>query len=219
MNDIVNLTPNGFDALLTYSDEKLLLEYRATNNWDYFSELIQRYEKQLLRYLFRFLGNRETAEDIFQQTFLLVFVKINQFREGNRVRPWIFRIATNQAIDFQRKKRRQPVLSLEMSQTNDSEIDNIPIRKILVGSSPDPLETVIKNENRDIIREAVNQLPEKLKITLQLIYFQGMKYREAAIHLGIPFGTVKTNLYFALKKLNHYLTKSGQEDFRLKQVS
>src|SRR3989304_2158430 len=87
-------------------DEVLLLAYRDHADRTAFSELVRRYERELYSYLRRYLGDAGMAEDAFQATFLQVHLKCDQFAEGRRFRPWLYTIATNQAIDAQRRNRR-----------------------------------------------------------------------------------------------------------------
>ena len=98
------------------SDEELLLEYRTTEDAAVFTELVARYQRELFNYLRRFLGDAAKAEDVFQQTFLQVHVKSELFQSGRKFRPWLYTIATNQAIDYQRRNRRHRRLSLDQSQ-------------------------------------------------------------------------------------------------------
>ena len=95
------------------SDEELLVSYRETRDRDLFTLLMQRYERELYSYLRRYLGNAEMAEDVFQTTFLQVHLKGDQFEEGRRFRPWVYTIATHQAIDAQRRNKRHRSVSLD----------------------------------------------------------------------------------------------------------
>ena len=81
------------------TDEQLLLSYRCTGNEMHFTELEQRYRKPLLCFLRRQIGNESIAEDVLQATFMQLHLKCGQFEEGRKVRPWLYRIAMNQAID------------------------------------------------------------------------------------------------------------------------
>src|SRR6476659_9556261 len=97
------------------SDEELLLRYRESGNRYLFSQLVHRYERELYSYLRRYLGNAELAEDAFQAAFLQVHLKCSQYEAGRAVRPWLYTIATNQAIDAQRRGRRHRMVSLDRS--------------------------------------------------------------------------------------------------------
>ena len=89
------------------------MEYRSRRHERVFEELVKRYENELYGYLRHYLGSAEMAEDVFQQTFLQVHLKCEQFEPGRKVRPWLYAIATNQAIDNQRRNQRHRASSLD----------------------------------------------------------------------------------------------------------
>ena len=93
-------------ALAEWTDEELLLDYRESGDEKLFTELVRRYEKPLYSYLCRYLRDRQLAEDVFQASFLKLHLKCEDFTEGRKLRPWLYRIATNQAIDTIRTGRR-----------------------------------------------------------------------------------------------------------------
>src|ERR1700682_3706408 len=105
------------------SDAELLSVYRRTGNRQAFAELVHRYERELYSYLRRFLSDAVLAEDAFQGTFLQVHLKCDQFEEGRKVRPWLYTVATNQAIDAQRRNKRHRMISLDRRNNSDSEDD------------------------------------------------------------------------------------------------
>ena len=95
--------PSSVVPLAEWTDEQLLLNYRRTGNQRLFETLVQRYEHELFAYLRAYLGDSQQAEDTFQIAFLHVHLKCDQFEEGRKVRPWIYKIAINRAIDSLRK--------------------------------------------------------------------------------------------------------------------
>ena len=113
--------PGGPSPLASWSDEKLLLSYCSERDSTVFAELVRRYEKELFGYLRHYLGNAEMAEDVFQQTFLQVHLKCDQFEAGRKVCPWLYTVATNQAIDYRRRNRRHRVSSLSRGAEHNSE--------------------------------------------------------------------------------------------------
>lgn len=193
----MSVVPDGS----TESDEALLLEYRTSGKSEAYEGLVHRYEREMYSYLRRFLGNSEMAEDAFQGTFLQVHLKCSLFQEGRRFRPWLYGIATNQAIDLQRKNKRHRILSLDNSWNSDAD-DLGTLVDLLVDKGPSPVDKLETGERRDWIRECVASLPETLRSVVTLVYYQGMKYREAAEALELPVGTVKSRLHSALLKLN-----------------
>jgi RNA polymerase sigma-70 factor (ECF subfamily) len=182
------------------SDEELLLEYRTTEDTVVFTELVSRYQRELFNYLRRFLGDAAMAEDVFQQTFLQVHVKSAMFQSGRRFRPWLYTIATNQAIDYQRRNRRHRRLSLDQSQQSGGE-EVGSLMDVVASQELGPLGKAERGEQAEWVRDAVGNLPETLQSAVQLVYFRGMKYREAAQVLAVPVGTVKSRLHSALQRL------------------
>jgi RNA polymerase sigma-70 factor (ECF subfamily) len=194
--------PNGLET----TDEQLLLRYREEGDRNAFEELVHRYERELYSYLRRYLGDAALAEDAFQGTFLQVHLKRDQFEADRKVRPWIYTIATNQAIDTQRRNKRHRVVSLDRQQKQgDQDVGSL--IDLLVAQEPGPQLRMEAGERCEWVREAVSRLPEQLRMTLVLIYFQGLKYREAAEVLQIPVGTVKSRLHAALTRLHEALTQ------------
>ncbi len=106
------LMASGPSALADYSDEQLLLRYRDVGDQDAFRELLHRYERELYSYLRRYLRDASLAEEVFQATFLRVHEKVRLYEEGRGVRPWLYSIATHQAIDMLRKMGRRSAVSL-----------------------------------------------------------------------------------------------------------
>ncbi len=182
------------------TDEELLLEYRQTGNRELYAQLVYRYERELFNYLRRYLGNAEMAEDAFQGAFLQVHLKCEQFQEGRRFRPWLYTIATNQAIDARRRNKRHRMVSLDTPREQDHE-DVGRLVNLLESDDRSPLDSAVSAEREKIVRRSLDELPENLQSVIQLVYYQGMKYREAAEVLEIPVGTVKSRLHAAVAKL------------------
>ena len=193
------------------SDEELFQNFCDAENTSAYEALVARYERELFSYLRRYVGNAEMAEDVFQATFLQVYVKRDRFEAGRRFRPWLYTIATNQAIDAQRRNRRHRMVSLDQRAGNDDEGD---LMSVVSSTGPTAVENLEDEEAREWVRGAVDGLPETLRAALILVYHQGLKYREAADVLGIPVGTVKSRLHAALAKLNSAWTTSDQSELK-----
>jgi RNA polymerase sigma-70 factor (ECF subfamily) len=152
-------------------------------------------------YLRRYLGDASLAEDVFQNTFLQLHLKSDQYEPGRPVRPWLYTIATNQAIDALRRNGRHQVLSLDQGREETPEGDARNLLETLESRGAGPMEEAVGQEQRERIRASVDRLPEFLRQVLVMAYYQGLKYREIADALGIPVGTVKSRLHAALVKL------------------
>jgi RNA polymerase sigma-70 factor (ECF subfamily) len=182
------------------TDEELLLGYRERGDESLFSELVHRYERELYSYLRRYLGDAEMAEDAFQAAFLQVHLKCQQFEPGRAVRPWLYTIATNQAIDAQRRSRRHRMVSLDRtSSADDGDVGKL--LDLLASKEPTPTAQMNTEERSAWLHQAIEQLPESFRDVIRLVYFQDLKYRETADALEIPVGTVKSRMHAAVAKL------------------
>jgi RNA polymerase sigma-70 factor (ECF subfamily) len=188
------------DTLTNCSDEDLLIRF-CKGEKEAFGVLVRRYERELYGYLRRYLGDAHLADDVFQNTFVQLFVKSNQYESGRPVRPWLYTIATNQAIDALRRNGRHQAVSLDQYREESYEGDVQSLLETLEGRGPGPLELAHGQERRERIRASVDRLPDFLRQVLILAYYQGLKYREIADIVGIPVGTVKSRLHAALVKL------------------
>ncbi len=187
------------DATLT--DEDLLRSFVETGNRTSFEQLIQRYQHEIYNYLRRYLADDNLAEDAFQLTFVRVYQKAAQFDLSRRFRPWLYGVATNQAIDLKRRDKRRAHQSLDASpDRNESRSSShaaaIPDYRIPDG---DPL---LDAELRERMQAAIEEVGEPGRSALELIYLQGLPYRDAAEILDVPVGTVKSRVHSAIRKLS-----------------
>lgn len=182
------------------SDEQLLELYCTKRDPAVFTELVARYQRELYNYLRRFLGDATLAEDVFQATFLQVHIKRDVFEAGRKFRPWLYTIATNQAIDAQRRNRRHRRLSLNQPQQAGGETAGSLI-DLVAGVDGDPAMSAESGEQSEWVRGEVASLPEPLRNAVNLVYFRGMKYRDAAKVMSVPVGTVKSRLHAAIQRL------------------
>jgi len=195
------------DPLNNCSDEDLLAQFRRGHS-EAFGALVRRYERELYGYLRRYLGDPTLAEDVFQNTFLQLYKKVHQYEAGRPVRPWLYTIATHQAIDSLRRNARHQSVSLDQ---NREELPNGEVHSLvdlLETHGPGPLEQAEGEERRESIRASVDQLPDLFRQVVVLAYYQGLKYREIADVLDIPVGTVKSRLHAALAKLQETWNES-----------
>jgi len=165
-----------------------------------FRELVQRYGDGVLGYLFRMTGNRDQAEDLFQETFKKVHEKAHTFR-GQRFKSWLFTIATRVAIDSARRRKRRPVLTVvsgaDCDEDHPSSLDTLAACE----DAADPAEEMVKAEQKEHVRRAIESLPARQRATLVLAYYQQLSYREVADVMGCSIGTVKTQMSRALATL------------------
>ena len=193
-------------SVVSLTDEQLLLGYcdQANSEHDrreWFAELVHRYERDLFNYLRRYLGDAEQADDAFQATFLQVHLKRDQFEAGRTFRPWLYTLATHQAIDLQRRNRRHRMLSLDRQTSAEGDNPDGKLLDLLTSSEPNPAVQYTADERRRWLSETIAEMPIGFREALELVYFQDLKYREAAEVLSVPVGTVKSRVHSAVLKL------------------
>jgi RNA polymerase sigma-70 factor (ECF subfamily) len=186
------------------SSDKSLIESHLKGERAAFAELVRRHGDGLLGYLCRTTGNRQVAEDLFQETFRRVHEKAATFR-GNNFRSWLYRIATNVTINEWRRRKRRPELSLDqITDCQDggcSPLDAI----VATDETTEPGYAAQREELKSQVRSAVATLPAKQRLTLVMAYYQQMSYAEIAAALGCSTGAVKTHMFRALKRLGRLL--------------
>jgi RNA polymerase sigma-70 factor, ECF subfamily len=172
-----------------------------------FRELVRRYAGSLMGYLFHMTGNRDQAEDLFQETFKKVYEKAHTFR-GPRLKSWMFTIATRTALDAFRRRKHAPPISLD--QANDCDPDNGSslVAATVDPNATDPADDIVREEQAQQVRNAVETLPPRQRATLVLAYFQQLTYPEVAQVLDCSVGTVKTQMSRALARLAQQLPDS-----------
>jgi len=180
--------------------DESLIEAHCRGDPMAFSELVRRYGDGILGYLMRMSGNHHQAEDLFQETFKRVHEKAHTFR-GSQFKSWLFTIATRVAIDGLRRRRRMRVISLnqklDCTDRNGEELGAV----ALADDSYEPSQEAAKAEQAQQVREAIESLPARQRATLVLAYYQQLSYPEVAKVLGCSLGTVKTQMYRALRTL------------------
>lgn len=188
------------------SDEAVLARF-CNGEAEAYGELLHRFQREIYSYLRRYLGQDALAEDVFQNTFIQVYQKAKQFEAGRKVKPWLYAIATHQAIDMLRKINRRATVSLEQMAAGDDG-DNHSWIDSLSSSEADPFDAMELAEQRERVNEALATLPEHLRMTIILAYYQGLKYQDIADIVKIPVGTVKSRLHAAMNRLHEALQAS-----------
>jgi len=180
--------------------DKSLIDAHRQGDPTAFGELVRRYGNSVLGYLMRMTGSREQAEDLFQETFKRVHEKAHTFR-GPQFKGWLFKIATRVAVDSIRRRKRVRVLSLnrelDCTDRNGEQLGAVAV----ADNSCNPSQQAMRAEQTEQVRQAIELLPAKQRATLVLAYYQQLSYREVATVLGCSIGTVKTQMYRALRTL------------------
>jgi RNA polymerase sigma-70 factor (ECF subfamily) len=190
---------------MAHSDENLIAAH-LKGDPTAFRELVCRYGDGVLGYLAHMTGNRDQAEDLFQETFKRVHEKAHTFRGGG-FKSWLFTIATRVAIDGVRRNKRQVTIANE-PQTDCGEENGSQLACVADENAPSPPDEVVRQEQKEQVRKAIESLPPGQRAALVLAYYQQLSYREVAEALGCSVGAVKTQMSRALATLAQRLPDS-----------
>lgn len=166
-----------------------------------FEKLESKYRKSVYYMLLKMVKNPDDAEDLTQEAFAKAFVSIHKFDSKYAFSTWLFRIATNNCIDFIRKKR---VMTVSIDQPVEGD-DGSSMRFDVRDHNLDPNQTMLKKQRKQYLAKAIDRLPEKYRTLVDLRYFQELSYEEVANELQIPLGTVKAQLFRARELLSQEL--------------
>jgi len=183
----------GFDKL---SDAELLVRY-AEGEEDAFREIVSRYKNGLYAFLRRFINQQSVVEEVFQETFLQLFMSRDSFDPSRPLRPWLFTIAANKAKDYLRKQHRTAAIPLgTISEQDEMSFDDM--LNCLTSDTRVPYESLERDEMARRVRAVIADIPESLREILILAYFNEFSYKQMAEILSIPIGTVKSRLHTAV---------------------
>lgn len=186
-------------AELEQIDEDELVRQFQEGDTEAFNPLVRKYEKKIYNLIYQRIRDRETAKDISQEVFLKAFKALPGFKGGSAFYSWIYRIAINCSIDFQRQCKRNKTLTFEELP------DNVDEAVTMAGSYPSPEKLLEEKELGTIIRKAVRRLPPGQRRVFNLRHRRDMAIKEIAQHLNRSEGTIKTHLHHAHKRLRSML--------------
>lgn len=171
-----------------------------------YAELLKRYKKPVYHMVLKMVRNVDDAEDLTIEAFSKAFKNLHKFKKDYTFSTWLFRIATNNAIDFIRKKRLK-TMSLNTSFKDDNG-DAVTID--VEDKNLNPQDEAIKSQKIQLVRMFVDKLPAKYQRLVKLRYFDELSYDEIAKELDAPLGTVKAQLHRA-RELMYDLVKNKKE--------
>lgn len=187
-------------------DFKLIDEAVLEGSEQAYADLMERYKKPVYHMILKMVRNVDDAEDLTIEAFAKAFKNLARFKKDYTFSTWLFRIATNNAIDFIRKKKLD-TYSLNTSFSDDNgESVTIDVED----NNLNPAEETIKSQKIELIRMFVTKLPSKYQRLVRLRYFDELSYEEIAKELGAPLGTVKAQLHRA-RELMYDLVKDKKQ--------
>jgi len=159
-----------------------------------YAELLHRYRESIYFTMLRMCNNKDDADDLTIEAFGRAFKRLDQYTPTYAFSTWLFKIASNNAIDFLRNKKKNTALSLDTKMEND---EGQEFSKNIKSQTLDPEEHIIKKQRVEMLRDVVERLKPHYKELVKMRYFDEMSYEEIAVKMELPVGTVKAQLFRA----------------------
>ncbi len=170
-----------------------------------FRTLLEKYERAVFTICLRMVRNRELAADLAQDAFIKVFGMLDRYNESYAFSSWLFKITSNLCIDYLRKRK---IDTLPMDSPIDG--DRGEIQRQYEAPDPDPETEMVRKQKMQMLKEAIDALPDHYRIMLILRHQEDLSYEEIAASLEIPLGTVKARIHRAREMLK---TSLKDQDF------
>ncbi|MBI5359218.1 MAG: sigma-70 family RNA polymerase sigma factor [Planctomycetes bacterium] len=189
---------------MTRTDEELMLAVKQGDQMA-FTELVNRHQRALINFFYKFIWDKSLSEDYAQEVFLKLFMHANTYIPRAKFTTFMYRIARNHMIDrIRRNEASKNTFSLETPLKDEETM----LGTFIASSTPAPPEEICSKERSEIIKQALDQLPEHIKVVVVLSETQGLMYSEIAEVLKVPLGTVKSRLHYGMLKLKAILAET-----------
>ncbi|MFY7708762.1 MAG: RNA polymerase sigma factor [Flavobacteriales bacterium] len=169
-----------------------------------YAELMERYREPIYFMLLKMVNNKDDAEDLTIEAFGKAFRRMHQYTPQFAFSTWLFKIATNNCIDYIRKKRIKAISIDQGFSTEDGDTIEISVKDAVL----DPAEAMQKEERIKKMREIVDKLKPRYRRLVEMRYFDELAYEEIAEELNLPLGTVKAQLFRAREFLFQMMQNS-----------
>ena len=187
--------------------EETLVERARSGDTVAFGHLADRWWHPLYRFGYRLAGNREDAEDICQESLVRAFRSVHELEDHRKFSSWLHRIALRVYQDRRRRERARPTTSLDdVSEDSDGGglLDRLAVDGR--GALPGPARDLEIWETRRLLQEALDELPDEQREAIVMREFQGLTTAEIAAIVGVPTATVRTRIFYGLRKLHGRLS-------------
>ncbi len=182
-------------------DEHQLVEKLKRADKEAFNQLLLLYGNRVLNTCYKFLLNKEDAEDVYQETFIEVFKSIHSFKGKSKLSTWIYRIAVTKSLDELKKRNRKKRISAIGKLVHLEEVIH------LLGGGTMPDKTINEKEKNNELNKALNTLPDNQRVAFTLSKIEGYSNPEIAEIMNTTTIAVESLVYRAKKKLRHELTE------------
>ncbi len=157
-----------------------------------FGILMGKYKTSVYYIILKIVKNKEDAEDLCSEVFSKVYYNLDMYMESYSFSTWLFKIASNKAIDFVRKQKKIMALNVDLNQYANSPYDNY---ANISSQDPDPETIFVEAEKEEKITKFIDLLPEDLRVVLEIRIFEGLAYKDIAEKTNLSMSTVKTRIH------------------------
>lgn len=182
-------------------DYQLVCRAREDGDQRAYADLMRMYKEPIYLLLLKMTNNPTEADDLTMEAFGKAFASLHLYTPTHAFSTWLFSIATNNCVDFIRKKRLQTIYLDDIRTKSEGEVYEYPIPS----EGDNPEENIIHEQRVQILREVVRQLKPRYRKLVEMRYFEEMSYEEIAEELDMPLGTVKVQLFRARDLLHNIL--------------
>lgn len=198
-------------AEILRDDEMQLIVRSQQGDVGAFNQLVLRYQQAVYNVILRMLGDRDTAADIAQETFIAALRGISSFRPGSSFRAWLLRIASNQACDHWRRTHRHMQESLDsLIDEEEPHAAGVLSSLIATGDQVNPEESLLTHELQELIARGLQTLPLEQRVAVILCDMQGLTYEEIASATHATLGTVRSRIARGRMRLREYLYQNRE---------
>ncbi len=181
-------------------EDALLIRRALAGDQRAYKKLRQKYHESIYNLIYRMIRDKDEVEDLTQEAFIKAFMSLSSFNDEFAFSTWLYKIATNNCINYIRRKKLQtfsidkPVESKESDYTYE-----------LPDSTYEPDQELIDRQRKKLLDDAINSLPAKYQHVIHLRHVEEKEYQEIAAILKLPLGTVKAHIFRAREMLNKFL--------------
>ena len=161
-----------------------------------FRMLVDQHSHKMFRLAFRMTGNEQDAEDVVQETFLRAYRKLGRYESRAQLTSWLHTIATNCAIDLLRRRKRRPT----------TELERVELLSPMTSEEPGPERAAFSGQIQERVEAEMANLTPKERVAFTLRHYEGLSIDEIAEAMGSPSGSVKNNIFRAVRKLRAALS-------------
>lgn len=199
-NDSISSEEERNSSSASSREDVLLVEQAVGGDEKAYEKIVEKYKRALYYHILKIVRDADIVDDLIQEIFTKAFGNIQSYNASYAFSTWLYRIATNHSIDYLRKKKLKTYSIDEPISTKEGDMQvEIP------DNSFEADQMVLRKQRKNIIKEALSQLPEKYRTVIEMRHMEEKSYQEIAEILDLPLGTVKAHIFRARELLYKYL--------------